>query len=65
MLPSVNEWTCWAFVSGDGSMTADSGFTSPDAAWKIGLGWPDEEDIQEAKKRGCRVCRVRVMEIEN
>lgn len=64
MQSTMKEWTCWAFISGDGNMITDSYFTSPDLAWRVGLGWPDEEDTTEAEKRGCRVFRVRVTEIE-
>ena len=60
-----SEWTCWAFVGADGSMFADTFFSIQDSVWDVALGWPNAEDIQEAKKRGCRVCRVRVTEIDS
>lgn len=65
----------WAFVvpeakpgesykAGDKQVLADSTFRDADHAWEIGLGWPSREEIEEAKKRGCRVVRVRIEEIE-
>ncbi|OHB85684.1 MAG: hypothetical protein A2Z38_04095 [Planctomycetes bacterium RBG_19FT_COMBO_48_8] len=46
----------WAVIFEDGRVLADSTFRGEDHAWQIALGWPDAEEIEEAKKRGC-VCQ--------
>jgi len=56
---------CWAYISPTGNVIADSTFESEAVAWRIGLGWPDEEEIQRAKKRGARVVRVKITEVAN
>lgn len=50
----------WAFINEKGGVNADSSFRDEHHVWTICLGWPDAEEIEEAKKRGCRVCRVRI-----
>lgn len=51
----------WAFRRPDGSILADSSFTSEADAWCIGLGWPSDGEIEEAKARGFRVMMVSVL----
>lgn len=51
----------WAFVKPDGHILVDSSFTDEAHAWQVGLGWPSEEEIADAKKRGFRVIQVTVI----
>lgn len=45
----------WAYIEPDGRILADTHFKDEADTWKIALGWPDDEEIEEAKRRGCRV----------
>lgn len=58
------KWKAWAFVNDRGSVIAESGFNRAADAWRIGLGWPDDQEIEAAKARGCRVVRVTIEEVE-
>lgn len=49
---------------GRGMVVADSGFSTQSNAWKIMLGWPDGEEIEEAKARGDKVIRVKIIAAE-
>ncbi|WP_295445464.1 hypothetical protein [uncultured Thiodictyon sp.] len=51
----------WAFVSPDGHVLLDTGFSDEADAWKVGLGWPGGEEIADAKGRGARVVRATVL----
>lgn len=59
----MSEWTCYAYLAPNGMILADSDFDTPERAWQVGLGWPDAAEIEQAKKRGARVMKVRVTEI--
>ena len=59
----MSEWTCYAYISANGLVLADTDFDSPDRAWQVGLGWPDAAEIEAAKRRGARVVRVRIVEV--
>lgn len=48
----------WTFIRPDGSFVADSGFESEADAWRVGLGWPDAEEIEWSKAQGYRVVRA-------
>ena len=51
----------WAAVWPDGTILVDNRFLNESDTWKIALGWPDDKEIEEAKKRGMRVCKVTVV----
>lgn len=51
----------WALIKPDGHILLDSQFETDADAWQIGLGWPREDEIEDAKKRGYRVVRVSVI----
>jgi hypothetical protein len=57
------KWQAWAFV-GQTVVCAADDWNSPEEVWKDSLGWPDEQEIETAKKRGCRVVRVTIEEAE-
>lgn len=50
----------WAFVRPDGRILADSDFRDEAHVWRIGLGWPDKEEIETAKKDGYRAEQVEI-----
>lgn len=52
----------WAMIRPNGTILTD-GFESAEQAWKIGLGWPDDAEIEAAKRSGYRVARVRLLEL--
>jgi len=54
------EWICYAFLSENGEIIADSGFNTAGSAWRVGLGWPDQNEIEDAKKRGAEVFQVTI-----
>ena len=51
----------WAFIDERGEILADSRFGSADTAWRVGLGWPCQEEIDDALRRGCRVEQVEIV----
>ncbi len=57
-------WRGYAFINEQGHVLADTQFESPEEAWRIGLGWPDKQEIQEAKRRGARVTSVMITELK-
>jgi hypothetical protein len=48
----------WAVVWPDGRILADSTFKDEAHAWQIALGWPDDVEIEIAKRQGCRALLV-------
>ena len=54
---------CYAYCSKDGDLIADSDFKTEGDAWRVGLGWPNEDDITQDKARGGRVFKVKITEI--
>lgn len=53
----------WAMFRPDGTFLADSDFKNEMDAWKVGLGWPSESEIEDAKKQGYRVVLCTLHEI--
>ncbi len=60
----MKEQVCYAYINQRGDILAESLFKTENDAWQVGLGWPDEKEIEWAKKRGDRVVRVKITEIE-
>ena len=58
------KWQAWAFVDEHGNMIAESGFRGAAHVWRVLLRWPDDQEIETAKARGCRVVRVTIEEVE-
>jgi hypothetical protein len=57
--------TGWALRRTDGSMVVQLGSDIDEAAiWKIGLGWPTDEEIAWAKQHGARAYRCRVLSLD-
>lgn len=50
----------WAMIFPNGAILADSAFKNTADAWKVGLGWPSEEEIERAKKSGHQVKWVKI-----
>lgn len=50
----------WAVVFSDGRIIAESDFENEEEAWRIALGWPDQDEIDEAKKRGAFCVKARL-----
>lgn len=50
----------WAIVWPDGRILADSTFKDEDHAWQIALGWPDDVEIEMAKRQGYAALQVTV-----
>lgn len=55
---------CFAYISADGLVLTDSDFDTPEVAWQVGLGWPAQDEIEAAKKRGAKVVKVRIVQVE-
>ena len=56
----------WGWIRPDGSFVVDSQMEDEDHCWQIGLGWPDaRREIEEAKRKGWKVCRFLVAPIQN
>lgn len=60
------QWEVYAFTDPmrNDFILADSMFKNPKQAWSVGLGWPSDQEIEIAKKRGCRVVKVLITEME-
>lgn len=50
----------WAFIRPDGNVLADSTFLTEEDVWRIGLGWPSNLEIEEAKRLGYVVRQIEV-----
>lgn len=48
----------WAVIWPDGRVLVDSTFRDEAHAWTVALGWPDAEEIAEAKKKGVKVKKI-------
>ena len=69
--PIPNGWTktekgrlarqAWGVIRPDGSVLVDSHFKNEATAWQVALGWPDDEEIEEAKAIGYRAEFMTVM----
>lgn len=44
----------WAIIKPNGDILLDSSFANEAHAWQIALGWPSDQEIDEAKKNGYR-----------
>jgi hypothetical protein len=54
--------TGWALRRTDGSVVVRIGREVDEATiWKLGLGWPTEDEIKWAKEHGARAYRCRVL----
>ncbi len=56
------EYICGAIIEATGRLRyigVDSGEAD---TWRVALGWPDKEEIADAKRRGMRFARVSVRE---
>ena len=42
----------WGVIYPDGHILLDTKFETERDAWRVALGWPDESDIENAKKHG-------------
>ena len=55
--------TRWAVLRTDGYLfVADKGETEAEA-WRVALGWPSPEEIEDAKRRGARAFRIAIHEV--
>lgn len=62
----IDTTTGWALLRTDGSMVVEVGPNVTEATiWKIGLGWPDAQEIAAHKRKGTRAFRCRIEEITN
>ena len=48
----------WAMLFANGRVLADSDFKSAADVWRVALGWPSNEEIEAAKKRGDMVTQL-------
>ena len=51
----------WCVIRPDGSVLVDSHFKNEANAWQVALGWPDDEEIEEAKTKGYRAAVVTII----
>lgn len=51
----------WVIIKPDGDIVLDSDFKSELDAWKVGLGWPSDDEIEQAKKDGYRAVMATVI----
>jgi hypothetical protein len=59
----MNERICYALQRPDGYILIDTFCTTELKAWEIHLSYPDDEEIEEAKKEGYKVIKVKITEI--
>jgi hypothetical protein len=53
MADAVTHYDGWALVVHDGRVVVDIGEQSSEASiWRVGLGWPDRQEIRESIGRG-------------
>jgi hypothetical protein len=50
----------WAVVFPDGHIVTGSDLNTEDDAWRIALGWPGPEEIEDAIKRGAFAVKARL-----
>ena len=50
----------WAVVFPDGRIVTGSDLTTEADAWRIALGWPGSEEIEDAKQRGAFAVKARL-----
>jgi hypothetical protein len=57
--------TGWALRREDGSVVVSIGHDVDEAKiWRVGLGWPTEEEIDWAKQHGARAYRCRLLDLD-
>ena len=55
------EKKAWAYIRPDGSFLVDSSFTDEAHALAVGMGWPTEDEVAQAKAQGFRAQLVTVL----
>lgn len=50
----------WALIWPDGRLFIDTEAACPADCWRVGLGWPNDAEIAEAKAKGVRCVLVKV-----
>ena len=50
----------WAVLFSDGRIVTGSDMETEDDAWRIALGWPGPEEIEDAKLRGAFAVKARL-----
>ena len=50
----------WAVVFPDGRIVTGSDLKAESDAWRIALGWPGPEEIEDAKQRGAFTAKARL-----
>lgn len=50
----------WAILFPDNHILVDSNFVTEEMAWRVALGWPDNYEIERAKKNGHRAMRLKI-----
>ena len=50
----------WAVIYPEGRILADSDFETERDAWEVALGWPDTQEIDDAKRAGYRAVELLV-----
>lgn len=49
-----------AFINTNGVMHIDTSFVTEEEVWRIFLGWPSKEEIEQAKRLGAKVVEVEI-----
>ena len=57
---SANYRDMWAVVFPDGHIVTGSDLKTEDDAWRIALGWPGPEEIEDNKQRGVFSVKARL-----
>lgn len=52
--------TAWAIEDPQGRVYIDSTFKTEAHAWHIVLGWPDQAEVENAKRRGYRAYQAEI-----
>ena len=50
-----------AFISPDNQICIDTTLADENSVWRVFLGWPDQEEINDAKLRGYRVVKAEII----
>ena len=54
--------SAWGWIRPDGSFVVDSQMEDEGHCWQLALGWPAQEEIDNAKRTGWTVCKFTVRE---
>lgn len=57
--------TSWAIIYPNGEVLVDTKWASEEHAWQTALGWPDLEEIEDAKAKGYKCVRVTILMAED